>query len=116
MKSTALVSCCLWERSIRFVLRFEVLLAGCLLNSNTTGLSYMSAQWLRNGSVVKSYDASYLWYTDTVSLRMESVDNNNTGTYACRAANKYGTVVSLSANVEVKPRKFESGILLLICA
>ena len=89
----------------------NTLTLGCVfMSSNATGLSYTSAQWLKNGNVLKSYNASDLWYTDVVSLEIESVDSNSSGFYACQATNKYGTVLSLPAKVIVEPRKSGSGI------
>jgi sugar lactone lactonase YvrE len=85
-----------------------VTLSCAFMASNTTGLSYTSAQWLKNDTVVKSYNASDLRYTDFVTLEMEYVDSNHSGVYTCQATNKYGEVFSSPAKVTVKPRTSKS--------
>ena len=73
-----------------------------LVSSNATGLSYISAQWLKDGDVVESYDANRLRYTDDVSITIRSVNRNDSGSYVCVAVNKYGRARSTPANVTVR--------------
>lgn len=80
-----------------------------LMSSNATGLTYVSAQWLKNGIVINSYDDRALRYTNTISMEIPSVDSNSSGSYACLAVNKYGAAHSSAANVKVMPRNSDSG-------
>lgn len=70
----------------------------CLLrNESAVGVPYLSVEWIRNGTVVKTYNHSSLPLNFDAVLAVASVTPTDTGTYVCRVSNRYGTVNSSSA-------------------
>ena len=58
------------------------------------GISYVGGYWMKDGNVLKTFNATDLMTTSTMTTTITKANSDDQGQYWCKLLNKYGTTES----------------------